>query len=143
GGRTGNRAASSARRWAAFMLLRGYQSVSFARVASVHEHVPASTVAGPGCSAGPSSSGSGSSAMATVTVPAGWSVRAMVHGRKATYGHFVRVLICDDEPDIRSLYRYAFEQAGADVDEAKDGNDVIEVAIRVKPDLVILDLLMP
>jgi len=67
----------------------------------------------------------------------------MVPAQKASYGHFVRVLICDDEPDIRLLYRGAFEDAGADVDEAGDGNEAIEVAGRVQPDIVVLDLYMP
>lgn len=53
------------------------------------------------------------------------------------------VLICDDEPDIRDLYRYAFEDAGYRVDEASDGFDAIERARQTLPALVILDLAMP
>ena len=67
----------------------------------------------------------------------------MAPAHMASYRHFVRVLICDDEADIRLFYRGAFEQAGADVDEASDGDEAIEVADRVHPDLVILDLYMP
>jgi CheY-like chemotaxis protein len=55
----------------------------------------------------------------------------------------VRVLICDDEPDIRLLYRMAFEEHGAEVSEAVDGDDCIEQMEPVCPDLVILDLYMP
>jgi CheY-like chemotaxis protein len=55
----------------------------------------------------------------------------------------VRVLICDDEPDIRLLFRMAFEDQGADVDEAVDGDDCIEQISAVCPDLVVLDLYMP
>jgi DNA-binding response OmpR family regulator len=55
----------------------------------------------------------------------------------------MRVLICDDEPSIRQLYRYAFEHEGADVDEAGDGNECIAVADVAQPDLIVLDLYMP
>ena len=55
----------------------------------------------------------------------------------------MRVLICDDEPDIRLLFRTAFEREGAIVDEAADGDECLEVAITNPPDVVILDLMMP
>jgi CheY-like chemotaxis protein len=55
----------------------------------------------------------------------------------------VRVLICDDEADIRLLYRLAFEELGAEVVEAVDGDDCLGRMIDACPDLVILDLFMP
>ena len=55
----------------------------------------------------------------------------------------MRVLICDDEPDIRLLFRTAFEREGAIVDEAGDGDECLEVADASCPDVVILDLMMP
>ena len=54
-----------------------------------------------------------------------------------------RVLICDDEPEIRLLFRVAFEAAGYSVDEASDGFEGIDKAREVQPDLVVLDLAMP
>jgi CheY-like chemotaxis protein len=53
------------------------------------------------------------------------------------------VLICDDEASIRQLFRFAFEDEGAEVDEAGDGNECIVVADREHPDLIVLDLYMP
>ena len=53
------------------------------------------------------------------------------------------VLIVDDEPDIRDLYRFAFEDEGFTVEVAVDGLDGIEQARLVQPDLVVLDLAMP
>lgn len=53
------------------------------------------------------------------------------------------MLICDDEPDIRLLFRLAFEESGAEVDEAVDGDDCVARIGDVCPDLVILDLYMP
>ncbi len=55
----------------------------------------------------------------------------------------MQVLICDDEPDIRLLFRVAFEDSGAEVREAADGDDCIEQVSAACPDLVILDLFMP
>ncbi|HEV3225796.1 MAG TPA: response regulator [Acidimicrobiales bacterium] len=55
----------------------------------------------------------------------------------------MRVLICDDEPDIRFLFRTAFEREGAIVDEAGDGDECLAVADANPPDVVILDLMMP
>jgi CheY-like chemotaxis protein len=55
----------------------------------------------------------------------------------------MRVLICDDEPDIRLLFRTAFEREGAVVDEAADGDECLAVAGANCPDVVILDLMMP
>jgi CheY-like chemotaxis protein len=60
-----------------------------------------------------------------------------------TVRNCVRVLICDDEPAIRLLFRAAIEREGVDVDEACDGIECLDVAERTHPDLVILDLYMP
>lgn len=67
----------------------------------------------------------------------------MVSWARGAYGCIVRVLICDDEADIRSLYRLAFEDLGAEVAEAIDGDDCIRRAVVQCPDLVVLDLYMP
>jgi CheY-like chemotaxis protein len=55
----------------------------------------------------------------------------------------MRVLIVDDEPDVRMLFRTAFEQEGADVDEAADGEECLVKANENVPDVIILDLMMP
>ena len=55
----------------------------------------------------------------------------------------MRVLICDDEPSIRMLFRTAAERSGAEVVEAADGQACVEVASRQAPDLIILDVVMP
>jgi len=55
----------------------------------------------------------------------------------------VRVLICDDEEDIRLLFRMAFEEHGAEVTEAVDGDDCIDRVEDVCPDVIVLDLFMP
>lgn len=55
----------------------------------------------------------------------------------------MRVLICDDEPDIRTLFRIGFEQEGADVVEAADGEECLRAVEEHLPDLVVLDIYMP
>ena len=55
----------------------------------------------------------------------------------------MRVLICDDEPSVRLLFRTLAEGAGADVVEAIDGDDCLVQAAAHSPDVVILDLFMP
>ncbi|MEA3076433.1 MAG: two-component system, response regulator, stage 0 sporulation protein [Actinomycetota bacterium] len=55
----------------------------------------------------------------------------------------MQVLVCDDEPDIRLLYRSAFEAAGAQVTTAGDGLEAVERAVSDCPDLIVLDLRMP
>jgi DNA-binding response OmpR family regulator len=57
--------------------------------------------------------------------------------------HGVRVLVCDDERDIRLLYRSAFSHEGAEVMTAEDGVTAVEVADWYQPDLIVLDLRMP
>ena len=53
------------------------------------------------------------------------------------------VLVIDDETDLRELVRYNLEKEGFDVIMAADGTSGLEIALRHRPDLVILDLMMP
>lgn len=53
------------------------------------------------------------------------------------------VLICDDEPDIRLLYRMLMEANGAAVVDVADGDECLRIAAELDPDLVLLDLVMP
>ena len=53
----------------------------------------------------------------------------------------VRVLIADDEPIMRDVARMACEEHGAQViGEASTGHEAVEQAIRLRPDILILDL---
>lgn len=54
-----------------------------------------------------------------------------------------RVLVVDDEAEIRELCRVNLEFEGFDVVEARNGSEAIDMARRVRPDLVFLDLMMP
>lgn len=54
-----------------------------------------------------------------------------------------KVLIADDEPDIIEILKYNLEKEGYQVSTAKDGDEAIDKAKHVKPDLVVLDMMMP
>jgi len=54
-----------------------------------------------------------------------------------------RILIIDDEPQIRKLLRVSLGAHGYDIDEASTGLDGINRATIFKPDLIILDLGLP
>ena len=54
-----------------------------------------------------------------------------------------RVMIVDDEASLRALVRVNLEVDGFDVIEAVDGNDALEKMKELRPDLVLLDIMMP
>lgn len=53
------------------------------------------------------------------------------------------ILIADDEPDILEIISYNLTKEGYTVYTAKGGNDALEKAKLVNPDLFILDIMMP
>ena len=54
-----------------------------------------------------------------------------------------KVLIVDDEPDIRTFLRSVLEENGFSTVTAKNGVEGLEALRKEKPDLVLLDLMMP
>jgi two-component system alkaline phosphatase synthesis response regulator PhoP len=54
-----------------------------------------------------------------------------------------RILIADDEPDILEIIGYNLTKEGYEVVTAKDGDDALSKAKSTKPDLIILDIMMP
>lgn len=55
----------------------------------------------------------------------------------------LRILIIDDEPQIRKLLRVSLNAYGYNIDEAKNGQDGINNAAVFKPDLILVDLGLP
>jgi two-component system phosphate regulon response regulator PhoB len=53
------------------------------------------------------------------------------------------ILVIDDEKDLIELVRYNLEKEGFDVIAATDGQSGLEVVKKHRPDLVMLDLMMP
>jgi len=54
-----------------------------------------------------------------------------------------KILVVDDEEDILQFLSYNLEKEGAKVYTAKNGLIAIEVAMKKKPDLILLDVMMP
>lgn len=54
-----------------------------------------------------------------------------------------RILVADDEPDILDIISYNLRIEGYDVTTAKDGDEALMKAKSAKPDLIILDVMMP
>jgi CheY-like chemotaxis protein len=54
-----------------------------------------------------------------------------------------RILIVEDEPDIRFMMRLILESAGHNITEAKDGAAGLKSVKSAPPDLVITDVMMP
>ena len=54
-----------------------------------------------------------------------------------------KILIVEDEANIRQLVRYNLEKEGFQVMEAADGLQGLRTAQKEKPDLVLLDLMLP
>lgn len=54
-----------------------------------------------------------------------------------------RILIVDDEDGLRSMLRFRLEALNHDVSEAIDGQEGLDKARSDKPDLIILDLMLP
>jgi DNA-binding response OmpR family regulator len=53
-----------------------------------------------------------------------------------------RVLIVEDDADLRRMFRTSLALAGYDVDEASDGVDALRIVEDRLPDLIVLDLVL-
>jgi two-component system, OmpR family, alkaline phosphatase synthesis response regulator PhoP len=53
------------------------------------------------------------------------------------------ILLVEDDPFIVDIYTTKLKQAGFNVDTAQDGKTAIEKLEEKKPDLVVLDIVLP
>lgn len=53
------------------------------------------------------------------------------------------ILIAEDQPHIRALIQYKLKNAGYKVVAVADGQEALAKAFEIKPDLVLLDVMMP
>jgi DNA-binding response OmpR family regulator len=53
------------------------------------------------------------------------------------------VLVADDDPDILQLIAFRLERAGYEVVQATDGEQALQLATELHPDLAVLDVTMP
>jgi DNA-binding response OmpR family regulator len=54
-----------------------------------------------------------------------------------------RILIAEDEPNIVISLEFLMREAGYDVTVARNGTDAIDLAEKLRPDLVVLDVMLP
>ncbi len=54
-----------------------------------------------------------------------------------------KILIVDDEPDVVELVEYNLKNAGFDVIKCGDGNEALKKIQNEKPDLILLDIMLP
>ena len=61
----------------------------------------------------------------------------------ATEGDRPVVLVADDDDDIRDLVAFRLDRAGYEVLRAGDGQEALDLAREHRPDLAVLDVMMP
>lgn len=54
-----------------------------------------------------------------------------------------RVLVVDDEPDLVRILEFGLKAAGYAVETAADGQEGLKKARELKPDIILLDLMLP
>lgn len=54
-----------------------------------------------------------------------------------------KILIAEDDPDIRELVAFTLRFAGHEVVAASDGEETVQLAAREFPDLILMDVRMP
>jgi DNA-binding response OmpR family regulator len=70
------------------------------------------------------------------------SALATLRSRNVHSGSVKTILICEDDQALRTLIRVVLGDGYRFV-EAHDGEEALEFALRLKPDLIILDLMLP
>jgi DNA-binding response OmpR family regulator len=63
--------------------------------------------------------------------------------RAAANGGATRVLVVEDDEGIREMLKYNLSSAGFSVQEASDGASGLRTARTARPDLILLDLMLP
>jgi DNA-binding response OmpR family regulator len=58
-------------------------------------------------------------------------------------GRIPTILVADDEEDLRELVAYRLTRSGYDVVAAEDGQEALQLARERRPDLMVLDVMMP
>lgn len=54
-----------------------------------------------------------------------------------------KILLAEDDPFLTDIYKTKFKEAGLDLKIVSDGSEVLEKTKEEKPDLVLLDIVLP
>jgi CheY-like chemotaxis protein len=71
----------------------------------------------------------------------GWSLGGIAFVQQR--GHHPRVLIVDDDDELADVLRQALRESGYAVATVRHGAAALELIGQIKPDLILLDLMMP
>ena len=63
--------------------------------------------------------------------------------RDVENGKRSRILVVDDDPNIRELIVETLDDGKYETIEARDGNEALEICANEKPDIIVLDVMMP
>jgi len=58
-------------------------------------------------------------------------------------GYNAKILLVDDEEDILEILKYNLKKENYEIETARDGKEAIDKAHSFKPDLIVLDIMMP
>lgn len=70
-------------------------------------------------------------------------ITAVPSGQRPPQGVSARLLIVDDDPQMRAMLRQALERHGFEVHEAASGETVLPALESLRPDAIVLDKEMP
>lgn len=54
-----------------------------------------------------------------------------------------KILLVEDDPTLSEMYQQKFQLEGFDIMAARTGGEGLQVALQSKPDLILLDILLP
>ncbi len=54
-----------------------------------------------------------------------------------------KILIVDDEEKVRKLVAVTLSISGAEISQASSGDDALKLARKIRPDVILLDIMMP
>jgi len=79
-----------------------------------------------------------------ITKPVDWNQLSAMLKRHSRHGADIRVLVVDDDPEMRRMTRRMLERMGLEIGEAADGQQALTwLESNPAPSIILLDLMMP
>jgi CheY-like chemotaxis protein len=69
--------------------------------------------------------------------------QAIIGKERGTESPVAKILVVDDEPNIREVVSLYLRRGGHSVSTAADGEEALKLYRQTEPDLVVLDLMLP